>query len=175
MNERLRQQVRSRAGDCCEYCRVPQASDSLPFQADHIIAEFHHGLTESENLAWSCFDCNVYKGTNLAGFDAVSQAVVPLFHPRRDDWNVHFAWQGPVLAGKTDRGRATVDVLRINLPSRVEHRRLLIQLGEMSGSQLRCSGKRLQGLTKRHALQLGNFTCVFIAAAAQADDDHLVF
>ena len=52
-----------------------------------------------------------------------------LFHPRQDDWAEHFAWDGPELRGLTAVGRTTIDVLRINLPERVEHRRLLQELG----------------------------------------------
>jgi hypothetical protein len=131
MDERLRQQVRERAVNRCEYCRVPQSADRLPSQVDHIIAEVHHGATVLDNLAWSCFDCNVYKGTNLAGVDPQSGDIVTLFHPRNDAWEEHFEWNESKLIGKNRRGRATIDVLRINLPSRVEHRRLLIMLDEL--------------------------------------------
>lgn len=131
MEDRLRQQVRDRAGDRCEYCRLPRHADRLPFQVDHIIAEFHHGTSDFDNLAWSCFGCNVYKGTNLAGIDPLTQETASLVHPRKDDWDEHFEWHGPTLIGKTKRSRATIDVLRINLPSRVEHRRLLFLLSEM--------------------------------------------
>ena len=129
MDERLRQQIRNRAGDRCEYCLIPRRADQLPFQVDHIVAKFHHGAATLDNLAWSCFDCNAYKGTNLSGIDPLTQELVSLIHPRVDDWHEHFEWNGPALIGKTKRGRATIDVLRINLPSRVEHRRLLILLG----------------------------------------------
>jgi hypothetical protein len=132
MDERLRNQVRQRATDCCEYCRVSQSSDQLPFQVDHIIAQVHHGTTVLENLAWSCFDCNVYKGTNLAGVDPDTGQIVRLFHPRNDRWEDHFDWSGPLLLGITAEGRATIDVLRLNLPSRVEYRRLLLLLRELS-------------------------------------------
>lgn len=131
MDERLRQQIRNRAGNHCEYCQISRHADQLPFQVDHIIGEFHHGTTTLNNLAWSCFDCNVYKGTNLAGIDPLTQELMPLVHPRSDDWDEHFEWHGSILIGKTKRGRATIDVLRINLPSRVEHRRLLVLLGDM--------------------------------------------
>lgn len=125
MDEHLRRQVRERAAERCEYCRTPQTASLLPFQVDHIIAQVHHGLTELQNLAWSCFDCNVYKGTNLAGFNQEANQIVRLYHPRNDRWQQHFEWEGPLLRGKSPEGRATIDVLRINLPSRIEHRRLL--------------------------------------------------
>jgi len=59
--------------------------------------------------------------------DAESGQVTRLYHPRQDEWAAHFYWQGPVLAGRTPVGRVTTDVLNINLPERVEHRRVLIE------------------------------------------------
>jgi hypothetical protein len=43
---------------------------------------------------------------------------------------LHFVWRGALLRGKTPVARAIIDVLRINDPDRVTHRRLLIGLGE---------------------------------------------
>ena len=42
-------------GAACEYCQLPQASPSIPFEIDHIIARKHGGTTVAENLALSCF------------------------------------------------------------------------------------------------------------------------
>lgn len=56
-----------------------------------------------------------------------------LFHPRKDSWEEHFEWAGPVLRGRTAIGRTTIDVLNINLSERVEHRRLLLLAGVWSG------------------------------------------
>jgi hypothetical protein len=53
---------------------------------------------------------------------------VPLFNPRRDTWDKHFTWEGPVLLGKTASTRATIDVLQINHPDRVETRHVLMKL-----------------------------------------------
>jgi hypothetical protein len=36
-----------------------------------------------ENLAWACHRCNYYKGPNLTSIDRETQAIVPLFNPRR--------------------------------------------------------------------------------------------
>ena len=123
-----RRQVRDRAHDRCEYCQMPQDGTVLPHETDHIRAKKHHGPTSLENLCWACADCNGHKGSNVAGYDPETGELVPLFNPRRDTWTDHFAWDGPVLRGKTARGRATIDVLQINHPDRVEHRRLLIEL-----------------------------------------------
>jgi len=65
MDDTLRQKVRKRSGGFCEYCRVPEEFDRLPFQPDHIIAEKHAGKAEESNLAWSCYDCNIFKGPNV--------------------------------------------------------------------------------------------------------------
>jgi hypothetical protein len=47
----MQQQVREQAGSICEYCHLPEALTTLPFQIDHIIAEKHGGPTSLENLA----------------------------------------------------------------------------------------------------------------------------
>jgi hypothetical protein len=107
----------------------PAGFTDAPFQVDHIIAEKHHGPTTAENLAWSCFYCNSFKGPNIAGWSEEEQAVVRLFHPRRDEWYEHFVWDGPHLQGLTSIGRVTIDVLCINDPEAVEFRRLLLELG----------------------------------------------
>src|ERR1700722_11348675 len=114
MSEALRQFVRDRAFDRCEYCQLPQKYHELPFQVEHIIAKKHHGGDEIENRAWACYNCNAHKGPNIAGFDPQTQQLTRLFHPRLDCWDDHFTWIGPELMGKTDVGRTTVDVLGIN-------------------------------------------------------------
>ena len=88
----------------------------------------------AQNLALACFNCNTFKGTNIAGMDPMTHQLTPLFHPRQHNWDEHFTWDGPVLVGRTPIGRATVDVLRINLPDRVEHRRSLIEEDVFPGS-----------------------------------------
>jgi hypothetical protein len=55
---------------------------------------------------------------------------VPLFHPRRDRWSEHFAWNDLVLVGLTPIGRATVELLAMNAWQRVELRDNLQSLGE---------------------------------------------
>jgi hypothetical protein len=129
MDETLRAHVRERAARQCEYCRFPEVHAFLPFQLDHIIAEKHHGPTVASNLAWTCYYCNSYKGPNLAGWHPESDAVVRLYHPRRDRWHEHFRWDRPYLIGKTIIGVVTIDVLNMNHSDVVAVRRLLLQLG----------------------------------------------
>ena len=123
----IRQRVWNRARGRCEYCGIPQELDVQPFQLDHIRAKKHTGPTTIANLALACLPYNSYKGANAAGYDPEGDDLQPLFNPRQNDWSKHFAWDGAVLRGKTPIGRATIEVLRINSPERVEHRRLLIE------------------------------------------------
>jgi 5-methylcytosine-specific restriction endonuclease McrA len=126
-----RKRVRDRAGDRCEYCHLPQTCTTLPHEVDHVRARKHRGPSTLANYCWACALCNSFKGSNAAGYDPVTDGLVPLFNPRADRWADHFAWRGPTLVGKTAVGRATIDVLRINTPERVEHRRLLVAAGQL--------------------------------------------
>lgn len=129
MDDALKQLVWQRAGARCEYCHLPQEHDVLPFQIDHIIALKHRGSTVAANLALSCFNCNSFKGPNIAGIDLLTNELTPLFNPRQDEWDKHFLWEGPQLMGQTTIGRTTIEVLSINLLERLELRRYLITLG----------------------------------------------
>jgi 5-methylcytosine-specific restriction endonuclease McrA len=82
--------VRRRAGERCEYCRVPQAAFRRPFHIEHIVARQHGGTTEMDNLALACWQCNFKKGPNLTGIDPATAQVTPLFHPREERWADHF-------------------------------------------------------------------------------------
>ena len=126
MEQALISQVWQRAGSICEYCRMPQSYDVLTFQIDHIIARKHHGSDELGNLALACFACNNHKGPNIAGVDPETGEIARLFHPRQDNWKDHFEWQDAVLVGRTAVGRATIDVLAVNLPYRIQLRQMLI-------------------------------------------------
>jgi len=106
-----------------------QEFDELTFQIEHIVPRKHHGGDDADNLALACFACNNHKGTNLSGIDTPTGAMTRLFHPRQDKWEEHFEWQEAMLVGRTRIGRATVDVLAINLSYRSELRMALIEEG----------------------------------------------
>jgi hypothetical protein len=132
MDALLRQQVRDRAGDRCEYCRLRQRQDPFhSFHVEHIVARQHGGTDDLENLALACHQCNLHKGTNLAGLDPDSGEMARLFHPRRDRWDEHFAWDGPTLVGLTAMGRTTAWLLEMNTGERLELRQMLRALGEL--------------------------------------------
>lgn len=129
MKRALLNELRKLAGARCDYCRMPERFDPLPFQVDHIIAEQHGGVTIIENLAWSCLHCNKRKGPNIAGIDPESGHLVALFHPRRQSWRRHFFWDGAILRGRTRSARATIAVLGINDLDFVAFRAELIEEG----------------------------------------------
>jgi hypothetical protein len=129
-NHTLRNLVRRRADDRCEYCRIGQGDEPyLPFHVEHIIARQHRGSDAAHNRAWSCNHCNSCKGPNLTGIDPRTGKIVRLFHPRKHKWERHFRWVGPYLVGRTPVGRTTVEVLQINHPNRANLRQALIDAG----------------------------------------------
>ncbi|HEU5115096.1 MAG TPA: HNH endonuclease signature motif containing protein [Isosphaeraceae bacterium] len=129
MTSSLAQLVRLRAEGRCEYCRLPQQGTSVPFEIDHIVARKHKGRTLASNLALTCWYCNSFKGSNIAGLDPRTGKLTRLFHPRRHQWAWHFRYEGPLLIGRTAIGRTTVEVLDINCEEAVILREALIEEG----------------------------------------------
>jgi len=60
----VRDLVRERARERCEYCRLPQHADEATFHIEHIFAQQHvpPGADEPDNLALACHRCNLHKG-----------------------------------------------------------------------------------------------------------------
>jgi hypothetical protein len=130
MDAATRDFVWTRASDRCEYCRIHQTNE--PFyrlHVEHIVAKQHGGTDVPENLALACHHDNDHKGTNLTGVDPSTGKVMRLFNPRRQRWSRHFRFDGPVIVGRTQCGRATVVVLALNALDRVELRAELIAEG----------------------------------------------
>ena len=125
----LRRKVRERAGGCCEYCLLPEDQAFFPHEPDHIIATKHGGQSTAENLALACFDCDRFKGSDIASIDPVSSELTPLFNPRRQEWDEHFSITGGSINPRTATGRVTELVMKLNLSSRVEVREILARIG----------------------------------------------
>lgn len=125
----VRRQRRERAGGCCEYCLLAEEDAFFPHESDHIIATKHGGASILDNLAFACFDCNRFKGSDIASRDAVSGALVSLFNPRMHQWNRHFQLDGGRILPLTSIGRVTALLLKFNLPQRVEVRATLARTG----------------------------------------------
>ena len=121
----LRREVRERAKSRCEYCLLAEEHAFFSHEPDHIIAEKHGGKTTGQNLALACFDCNRFKGSDIASVDPASDNLVPLFNPRTQVWNEHFAIEGGRIIPLTSVGRVTARLLKFNLPERIEVRETL--------------------------------------------------
>ncbi len=93
ISEALRRLVEERAGYKCEYWQVPADISFYPHEVDHVIALKHRGETIAENLAYACWRCNRYKGTDLGSFDPQTNDFSFLFNPRTQQWYEHFAVQ----------------------------------------------------------------------------------
>lgn len=125
----LRREARERAKGCCEYCLLPEEQAFFSHEADHIIARKHGGQSTAENLALACFDCNRFKGSDIASIDPTTGELTPLFNPRTQEWTEHFSIDGGLINPRTASGRATELVLKLNLQSRVEVREILAKIG----------------------------------------------
>jgi hypothetical protein len=122
----IRSAVRQRANYACEYCYLAEAHSPLAsLQIEHIIPRKHRGDDGLENLALACIDCNLAKGSNLAGIDPETGALTPLYHPRRQKWDEHFTWNCLRIVGHTAVGRTTIDVLRMNSEDQLQLRNSL--------------------------------------------------
>ncbi len=108
MDARLRQLIRERARDRCEYCGLAQTQEPLRFHVEYIVPRPHEGKDTPENLSLACHHCNFHKGTNLSGIDAQTGELTRLFHPRSDEWKEHFRLRDGEIAGVTVIARATV-------------------------------------------------------------------
>ena len=127
----LRSAVIERAGGRCEYCHKPQIS-FFPHEVDHVVALKHGSATTLENLAFACFQCNRYKGSDLSSIDPHTGAITPLFNPRTQLWTEHFRFDGAIITPLTPEGRATVFLLRLNDLERTQERAAL-KVGDPNG------------------------------------------
>ncbi len=118
-----RRQIRARAGNQCEYCRLYQEDEPwVQFQIEHVIPRQHGGNDDASNLALACLNCNVHKGPNLVGIDPETERIERLFDPRNNSWEEHFEVVAPHIMGTSPCGRATVRVLKMNSENRIRLR-----------------------------------------------------
>ena len=130
MDAATRDFVRRRAAGLCEYCLLRQEHCDLTHHVEHIVAKQHGGSDDASNLALACHRCNLRKGPNLTAIYPVTREVVPLFHPRSNDWAEHFIVESERIIGITAVGRATVQLLAMNDARRLELRTQILSSGE---------------------------------------------
>jgi hypothetical protein len=98
---------------------------NIEFEVEHVVPSVAGGADDLDNLALACRACNLRKGVAVQALDALSGEVVPLFHPRRDQWPEHFRLHlDGRIEGRTSIGRATVARLAMNRRQAVRARRL---------------------------------------------------
>lgn len=127
-----REYVLRRAAYRCEYCLM----QGWWLETDHIIPRSRWdalgggpGLDSPANLAAACTSCNARKRDHVDGVDALTDLLVPLYHPRTDDWPDHFTFSTSFdeIIGISPTGRVTVVRLGMNRRIYRIQRRLLRQ------------------------------------------------
>ncbi len=123
-NADVREVVRLRAHDACEYCLLPTLGK---FEVEHIIParlwddyvadrlpgvrprRGRHGPHHIDNYGWACSFCNRTKGERVSL--GVGRRAIRFFDPRYDHWPRHFVYPAAsgyiVIAGLTPVGRVT--------------------------------------------------------------------
>jgi HNH endonuclease len=122
ISKSLFQAVRQRAQFRCEYCHYPELLSSAPLSIDHLQPQSLGGGNSLDNLALACRRCNEIRYNFTTGIDPVTQAEIPLFNPRQQQWSEHFIWSADALRliGVTAIGRATCNRLDLNDDRREE-------------------------------------------------------
>ncbi len=111
-----RQRIRQRANLLCEYCHSSEEASASLFTFDHLMPQSLGGTDTEDNLALACHRCNGRRYNFTEGTDPETQAIVPLFNPRQNQWSEHFVWSadGQKIVGITPIGRATIERLDLN-------------------------------------------------------------
>lgn len=130
ISQRMRRQIEMDAAYRCSYCRSPMAV-GIPMLVDHIIPLAAGGDDTISNLCLCCYRCNEFKNDAVTSTDPSTDEMAPLYDPRQQRWQTHFAWShdGLTLEGLTASGRATIALLRLNNDWLVHARRLWILAG----------------------------------------------
>ena len=122
ISDALRRLVIERAAQACEYCLLPNALSFYPHEVDHVIAIKHQGQTTAENLAYACWRCNRFKGSDLGSFDPQTGDFAFLFNPRAQVWAEHFSLSQGEIIGRSPEGRTTALLLKFNTAERIQER-----------------------------------------------------
>lgn len=125
----IRKFVAERAGDRCEYCRMPAVFAAHRHEPDHIVPRQHGGDSHERNLAFCCMRCNRYKGPNIGSFDPLTGQLTAFFNPRSQQWQDHFRFDGAFIEPLSPEARVTVKILRVNDEDRLLERQRLLEVG----------------------------------------------
>ncbi len=98
LTSQLKEAVRVRAKNCCEYCHSQEKFATQSFSIEHIYPLSKGGETKLDNLALACQGCNNHKYNKTEETDPVTGKIVSLFHPRRENWQDNFSWNDDYTA-----------------------------------------------------------------------------
>jgi hypothetical protein len=127
VSQSLRDFVKERANNRCEYCLMPNINSQREHEIEHILPRKHEGESVSENLAWACWRCNRHKGSDVGTFDSETTAFTFFYNPRTQIWAEHFRLENAMVLPLTAEARVTVRLLRFNDAKRIEERHNLIE------------------------------------------------
>ncbi len=127
ISQSLRDFVKQRANDRCEYCLIPDVAALHPHEIEQILPRKHSGESISENLAWGCWRCNRHKGTDFGSIDSETGSVTLFFNPRTQIWIEHFSLDGTTIRPLTAEARVTLRIFRLNDAQRIEEQRELTE------------------------------------------------
>lgn len=122
ISRNIRKLIIARAANRCEYCRVLSYLVGLDFHIEHIIGIQHGGTDSILNLAYACSYCNWKKGPNIGTILYLGGKLTPLFNPITQNWFDYFEAKNGEIIPLTNVGKATVKLLELNQPSRVNAR-----------------------------------------------------
>lgn len=127
----LRLQVVERDRHRCVYCQTLRDISGQKLHIDHIVPLIKGGRTSLDNLCSACFSCNSHKQARQVYLDPATGDVVNLFHPLKQRWKDHFAWDEgqAIIIGLTACGRATVVALNMNNDIVVRARQRWVEAG----------------------------------------------
>lgn len=119
ISDELRHLVRTRAGFACEYCGVSETDSGGELTIDHFKPKSKGGTDDQDNLVYCCVLCNL----NKRDFWPDSSAAMQLWNPRCDPFEKHFAVNdNGALVALSEEGELSLEILRLNRMSLIEHR-----------------------------------------------------
>jgi HNH endonuclease len=148
-----KQALRERFQFACGYCGVTEASVGAELTLDHFQPRVAGGAESVENYVYACAACNSFKS------DWWSTVGPNLLHPLRDSLPEHIqeTTEG-VLESITDQGQIFIDLLHLNRPELVLHRRNKNYMEQLEAQvhileqEVRSMATRLNALEKELSL-----------------------
>ena len=133
----IREQVRRRAEQRCEFCGIHETDAGGELTLDHFRPKSRGGGDDLDNLIYACSRCNLFKHD----YWPQSPGAPHLWNPRKEPSAAHFVeLDDGTLESRSATGAFTLRQLRLNRPQLVAKRRqrrrakeAIVQLGAYRG------------------------------------------